>query len=142
MRQPSTRISTASGSMRGRLREDVPAHRARHAETARSVAFRVMARRALPLALLATIAIGGCSYGTSADITADQRQARLQLIDATRGFDDHELARLWRGLYPSDFLPNEDDSPKEDRDHKQPPVTQRIRDLVGQAGCDTVDPPR
>jgi hypothetical protein len=99
-----------------------------------------MARRLLPLALLAALAIGGCSYGTEADITAEQREARAQLVEAARGFDDHELARLCRGLYPSDFLTNEDDYPAEDEDHRTPAETDEIRALVARAGCDVPSP--
>lgn len=99
-----------------------------------------MARRVLPLALLATLAIGGCTYGTEAELTSEQRDARVQLIRAAGDYDDHELARLCSGLYPSDFLTNEDDYPKEDKDHRDPRITQQVRDLVSAAGCDVPEP--
>jgi hypothetical protein len=99
-----------------------------------------MSRRLLPLALLATIAIGGCSYGTKAEVTPEQRQARVQLLRVTGDFDDHELARLCRGLYPDDFLTNEDDYPKESKDHRDPRVTQQELQLVREAGCDVPQP--
>lgn len=100
-----------------------------------------MVRRALPLALLAALAIGGCSYGTKADLTPEQRQARAEFVRAHADFDDHELARLCPGLYPRDFLTNEDDYPKEDEDHKNPPVTQADRDQARAAACDVPQPP-
>lgn len=99
-----------------------------------------MARRLLPLALLAALAIGGCGYGERADISSDQEQARVQFIKDHADFDDHELARLCPGLYPRDFLTNEDDYPKEDEDHRDPTVTQADRDQARAAGCDVPSP--
>lgn len=99
-----------------------------------------MARRALPLALLATLAIGGCTYGQEADLTSEQRDARVQLVKDAGDFDDHELARLCPGLYPRDFLTNEDDYPDEDRDHRNPPVTAELRAAARAAGCDVPSP--
>jgi hypothetical protein len=99
-----------------------------------------MARRVLPLAVLATLAVGGCSYGTKADITPEQRQARVELLRDAGAFDDHELARLCRGLYPSDFLTNTGDYPRESKDHRDPRITQRELQLVRAAGCDVPQP--
>lgn len=99
-----------------------------------------MARRALPLALLAALAIGGCNYGEEADLTPEQREARIQFVKDTGDFDDHELARLCPGLYPRDFLTNEDDYPDEDRDHRDPPVTAKLRADARAAGCDVPSP--
>ena len=104
------------------------------------VAFRAMARRALPLALLAALAVAGCGLGDSADITPEQRDARVAFIKEHRDFDDHGLARLCPGLYPRDFLTNEDDYPEEDRDHRDPPVTAADRAAARAAGCDVPSP--
>jgi hypothetical protein len=94
-----------------------------------------MARRVSLLALLAALAIGGCTYGQPADISSDQEQARIQFIEDHPDFDDHELARLCPGLYPSDFLTS-DDFPDEDKDHRDPPVTAQDRAQARAAGCD------
>lgn len=99
-----------------------------------------MARRVSLLALLAALAIGGCTYGQPADISADQEQARIEFIESVSDFDDHELARLCPGLYPSDFLTNDDDYPDEDRDHRDPPVTAELRAQARAAGCDVPSP--
>lgn len=99
-----------------------------------------MARRVSLLALLAALAIGGCTYGQPADLSADQKQARIELLESVGAFDDHELARLCPGLYPRDFLTNEDDYPEEDRDHRDPPVTDELRAQVSAAGCDVPSP--
>ncbi|MBB4661637.1 hypothetical protein [Conexibacter arvalis] len=99
-----------------------------------------MARRALPLLLIAALAIGGCASGTPADLDADQKQARVELLRAAGEFDDHELARFCPGLYPRDFLTNEDDYPREDEDHRNPRITPELRALAGQAGCDVPSP--
>lgn len=100
-----------------------------------------MVRRALPLLLVATVAVGGCGYGTAAELTDEQTQARTELIARAGEFDNHELARLCPGLYPRDFLTNEDDYPREDEDHRDPAVTPALRDLVARAGCDVPSPP-
>jgi hypothetical protein len=99
-----------------------------------------MVRRALPFLLLATVAIGGCGYGTAAELTDEQTQARVELIRGAGEFDDHELARFCPGLYPRDFLTNEDDYPREDEDHRDPRQTAELRALVAQAGCDVPSP--
>jgi hypothetical protein len=99
-----------------------------------------MVRRALPLLLLAAVAIGGCGYGTRADVTEEQVQARKELIRAAGGFDNHEFARLCPGLFPRDFL-TEDRYGREDEDHRTPPVTSELRALVERAGCDVPSPP-
>lgn len=100
-----------------------------------------MVRRALPFLLLATVAIGGCGYGTRADVSEEQVQARKELIRAAGGFDNHEFARLCPGLFPRDFLTNEDRYRREDPDHRTPPVTAELRSLVARAGCDVPSPP-
>lgn len=99
-----------------------------------------MVRRALPLALLATLAIGGCGYGTKADVTASQREKRAELIEVAGKYSDHELARLCPGLYPSDFLTNEDKYPKSKNKHTTPRLTSTVRQLVSEAGCDVPSP--
>jgi hypothetical protein len=98
-----------------------------------------MARRVSILALLAALAIGGCTYGTPARLTSQQEQARKQFIERHRGFDDHELARLCPGLYPHDFLTNTSKYPRE-KSHTTPPVTQADRDQARAAGCDVPSP--
>lgn len=101
-----------------------------------------MSRRLLPLSLLAALVVAGCGSVDKADITPEQRAAREQLIRAAKDFDDHELARLCRGLYPSDFLTNDDDYPKEDEDHRDPSAAEKARlaGLVSRAGCDVPAP--
>ncbi len=100
-----------------------------------------MARRVLPLALLATIAHGGCGYGTAARLSSDQEQARVQFIKSHGDFDDHELARLCPGLYPSDFNTNDDAGyPKQDSGRKHPTVTAADRAQAAAAGCDVPEP--
>ncbi|HEY4276703.1 MAG TPA: hypothetical protein VGM91_00710 [Conexibacter sp.] len=100
-----------------------------------------MARRVLPLALLATIVLGGCGYGTAARLSSDQQQARVQFIKSHGDFDDHELSRLCPGLYPSDFNTNTDAGyPKEDSGRTPPRVTQADRAQAAAAGCDLPQP--
>lgn len=100
-----------------------------------------MPRRTLPsLALVAALAIAGCGTGASADLTPEQREARVQFIEQHGHFSDHELARLCPGLYPRDFLTNEDDYPKEDRDRRSPSVTAEDRAQASAAGCDVPAP--
>jgi hypothetical protein len=71
-----------------------------------------MARRFAPLAaLLAAIAVGGCEYGAEARLTPAQESARIAFIEAHDDYSDRDLARLCPGLYPRDFLTNEDDWP-------------------------------
>lgn len=71
-----------------------------------------MARRFAPLvALLAALIAGGCSYGSEARLTPEQESARVQFIEAHDDYSDRDLARLCPGLYPRDFLTNEDDWP-------------------------------
>jgi hypothetical protein len=71
-----------------------------------------MARRsALILALLALLAVGGCSYGTAARLTPAQESARVQFIEDHGDYSDRDLARLCPGMYPRDFLTNHDDWP-------------------------------
>jgi hypothetical protein len=71
-----------------------------------------MARRFAPLlALIAALAIGGCSYGTAARLTPSQERARVGFIKAHDAYNDRDLARLCPGLYPRDFLTNHDDWP-------------------------------
>jgi len=100
-----------------------------------------MARRALPFLLVATLVVGGCGYGTPADLTAEQKQARIDFVKQVGEFDDHELARLCPGLYPRDFNTNDDAGyPKEDKDHRDPRVTPELRAAARAAGCDVPSP--
>jgi hypothetical protein len=97
-------------------------------------------RQALPLAAaLATLALAGCGSGDPAvTLTPDQRQAREVLLEQHADWSDRELARLCPGLYPRDFLTNEDDYPEppgeDDRTPKR--ITERDRAQAGAAGCD------
>lgn len=71
-----------------------------------------MTRRLAPLAaLLAALTVGGCAYGTAADITPAQDEARIALIEAHDDYSDRDLARLCPGLYPRDFLTDHDEWP-------------------------------
>ena len=71
-----------------------------------------MARRFAPLAaLLAALVVGGCAYGTEARLTLAQEKARIAFIEDHGDYNDRDLARLCPGLYPRDFLTNEDDWP-------------------------------
>ncbi len=71
-----------------------------------------MARRVAPLvALLVAIALGGCEYGTEARLTPEQKRARVAFIKAHDDYSDRDLARLCPGLYPRDFLTDEDEWP-------------------------------
>lgn len=99
-----------------------------------------MARRISILALLAALAVAGCTYGEPARLTAAQREARIALLRATGDFNDHGLARLCPGLYPRDFLTNDEDYPREDRDHRNPRVTAELRAMARAAGCDVPSP--
>lgn len=71
-----------------------------------------MTRRFAPLAaLLAAIALGGCEYGAEARLTSEQEGARIAFIEAHDDYSDRDLARLCPGLYPRDFLTDEDEWP-------------------------------
>ncbi|MFL5816405.1 MAG: hypothetical protein ACJ76L_02275 [Conexibacter sp.] len=71
-----------------------------------------MARRFAPLAaLLAALLVGGCAYGTEARLTPAQESARVAFVEDHGDYSDRDLARLCPGLYPRDFLTNEDDWP-------------------------------
>jgi hypothetical protein len=71
-----------------------------------------MARRAaLIAASLALLALGGCAYGDEARLTPAQERARIAFIEDHGDLSDRDLARLCPGLYPRDFLTNEDDWP-------------------------------
>ena len=71
-----------------------------------------MVRRFAPLlALLAALTLGGCAYGTAADLTPAQEDARVVFIKVHDDYSDRDLARLCPGLYPRDFLTNHDDWP-------------------------------
>lgn len=97
-----------------------------------------MARRAPLLALLAALAVGGCAYGTPAKLTSTQEQARIAFLKAHADFDDHDLAQLCPGLYPTDFLTNTDKWPsgKPRKHHTSPKVTAADRAAAKLAGCD------
>jgi hypothetical protein len=71
-----------------------------------------MARRfALLAALAAALVVGGCAYGTEARLTSAQESARVAFVQDHADYSDRDLARLCPGLYPRDFLTNEDDWP-------------------------------
>ncbi len=70
-----------------------------------------MVRRSVPLTLLAALALAGCEYGTEARLTAEQQRARVAFIEANDDYSDRDLARLCPGLYPRDFLTDEDEWP-------------------------------
>jgi len=70
-----------------------------------------MARRFAPLALIAALVVGGCAYGTEARLTPAQESARVAFIEDHADYSDRDLARLCPGLYPRDFLTNEDEWP-------------------------------
>jgi hypothetical protein len=95
-------------------------------------------RRTLLLAVLAALAVGGCSYGEAADLTPEQEQARVAFIEGHADWTDRELAKLCPGLYPRDFLTNEDKYPEprveKDRTPKRP--TGADREQAAAAGCD------
>jgi hypothetical protein len=97
-----------------------------------------MARRASLLALLAALVVGGCAYGTPAKLTADQKQARIAFLKAHGGFDDHDLAKLCPGMYPTDFLTDTKKWPagKPRKNHTSPKVTAADRADAKAAGCD------
>jgi hypothetical protein len=95
-------------------------------------------RRALPLAAAAALAVGGCDYGTAATLTPEQERARVALLDDHAEWSDHELARLCPGLYPRDFLTNEDDYPvpRDEEDRRPPRITAEDRAQARAAACD------
>lgn len=68
-------------------------------------------RAALILVSLALLALAGCSYGTAARLTPEQEQARVAFIEDHGDYSDRDLARLCPGLYPRDFLTDEDEWP-------------------------------
>jgi hypothetical protein len=97
-----------------------------------------MARRALILAPLAALLIGGCSYAAPQKLTGQQETARKAFIKAHPNFTDHDLAKLCPALYPSNFLTDTKKYPleKKDKDSSKPAVTQADRDQAAAAGCD------
>lgn len=98
-----------------------------------------MRRRLAPLlALIALVAIGGCSYGTEARLTPAQERARIEFVERHGDFSDRDLAKLCPGLYPEDFLTDEDEWPAgEAREGETPArVTQQDRAEARAAGCD------
>jgi hypothetical protein len=102
-----------------------------------------MARRFAPLAaLLAAIAVAGCSYGSEARLTPAQERARVQFIEDHPTYTDRDLARLCPGLYPRDFLTNHDDWPagearSDDRSARAIEAARtREAAAVRAAGCD------
>jgi hypothetical protein len=102
-----------------------------------------MARRALPphalatAALAATVALGGCAYGTPAKITSAQQQARVTFLNEHRDFSDRQLARLCPGLYPADFLKDTKKYPlaKKQKGEQAVTVTAADRAQAAAAGC-------
>jgi hypothetical protein len=98
-----------------------------------------MARRtATLLALLAALAIAGCSYGDEADLTAAQERARIAFVEDHVDLNDRDLARLCPGLYPRAFLTDHDKWPAgELRDGDRPArFTAQDRVDARAAGCD------
>jgi hypothetical protein len=99
-------------------------------------------RLVLILALLALLAVGGCSYGTAARLTPAQERARIQFIQDHDDYSDRDLARLCPGMYPRDFLANHDDWPAGEARSGDMSVraidAARARDAaaVSAAGCD------
>ena len=95
-------------------------------------------RLALLPALLAALTLGGCAYGTAARLTSAQERARIAFIDAHRGFNDRDLAKLCPGLYPADFLTNSKKWPagKASKGDKPARVTAADRAAAKAAGCD------
>jgi len=96
------------------------------------------ARRALPLAAVAALAFAGCDYGTAAKLTAQQERERIAFIEDHAEWTDHELAKLCPGLYPKDFLTDEDTYPRPrgDEDRTPPKTTAADRAEARAAGCD------
>lgn len=94
--------------------------------------------RLAPLALLAALAIGGCSYGTPADLTAEQERARIAFIEDHGDLSDRDLARLCPGLYPRDFLTDHDAWPAGERRRGEADAsfTAADRAQAAAAGCD------
>ncbi len=98
-----------------------------------------MARRfAALVALLAALAVGGCAYGTAADLTAEQERARIAFIESHGDLSDRDLARLCPGLYPRDFLTDPDEWPAgELRDgERDARFTDEDRAEASAAACD------
>ena len=95
-------------------------------------------RRALPLVVVAALALGGCDYGTAAKLTDEQKQARTAFLEDHGDWSDRELAKLCPGLYPKDFLTNEDEYPKPsgEDDRRHPRATAADREQAEAAGCD------
>jgi hypothetical protein len=96
-----------------------------------------MARRALILAPLAALLIGGCSYAAPQKLTAQQETARKTFIKDHPNFTDHDLAKLCPALYPSNFLTDTKKYPldKKDKSGTRPTPTQADRDQAAAAGC-------
>ncbi len=97
-----------------------------------------MARRALILAPLAALLIGGCSYAAPQKITSAQDSARKTFIKDHADFTDHQLAKLCPALYPPKFLTDTKKYPldKKDKDKSdQPTITQADRTQAAAAGC-------
>jgi hypothetical protein len=102
-----------------------------------------MTRRFAPVAaLLAAVLVGGCAYGTEARLTPEQQRARVAFIDAHDDYSDRDLARLCPGLYPRDFLTDEDEWPagearRDDRTSRQiEAVRARQAAAIRAAACD------
>jgi len=96
------------------------------------------ARLALPLAAVAALAVAGCDHGTAAELTPAQERARVELLEDHAEWSDHELARLCPGLYPRDFLTDEDEFPRPrgEEDRRPPRITARDRAQAEDAACD------
>jgi hypothetical protein len=98
-----------------------------------------MARRLAPLAaLLVALVVAGCSYGTAADLSAEQERARIAFIESHGDLSDRDLARLCPGLYPSDFLTDPDEWPAGERrsGERDAVFTAEDRAEAQAAGCD------
>ena len=98
-----------------------------------------MVRRFAPLAaLLLALAVGGCEYGTAADLTTAQERARIAFIESHGDLSDRDLARLCPGLYPSDFLTDPDEWPAGELrdDERDVRFSAEDRAEAQAAGCD------
>lgn len=102
-----------------------------------------MARRLVPLvALVAALAVAGCSYGTAARLTPAQERARMAFIEDHDDWTDRDLAKLCPGLYPSDFLTDHDQWPSGEARRGDRSATAidaaRTREAaaISAAGCD------
>jgi len=83
------------------------------------------------------LAVGGCAYGTPAQVSSTQEQARVAFLKGHDGFSDRDLARLCPALYPAGFLTDVKRYPeaKVVKGHVSPKVTAADRAQAVAAGC-------